>query len=48
MSFHEMTEPKPEVAGVRNHPDWQEGDCTLISADGWRFKVWWHHLLTAR
>lgn len=39
---------KSEDSDIRDHPDWQKGDFTLISADGWRFKVWWHHLLTAR
>lgn len=41
-----MSELKPESIDIRDYPDWQKGDFTLISADGWRIKVWWHHLLT--
>lgn len=43
-----MSETKAETVDLRDHPDWQTGDFTLITADGWRFKVWSHHLLTAR
>lgn len=24
---------------LQDHPDWTSGDFTLISSDGWRFKV---------
>lgn len=24
---------------IQDHPDWVDGDFTLISSDGWRFKV---------
>lgn len=36
------------AADIRDHPDWSTGDFTLVSADGWRFKVWSHHIAAAR
>lgn len=35
-------------ATVRDHPDWREGDFTLISADGWRFKVLSAYVMSSR
>lgn len=33
---------------IQDDPDWQDGDFTLISSDGWRLKAWSYHLFSAR
>lgn len=37
---------EPDI--IPDHPDWQEGDFTLISSDGWRFRVSSEALLASR
>lgn len=27
------------ASATQDHPSWQDGDFTLVSSDGWRFKV---------
>lgn len=33
---------------IQDDPFWDEGDFTLISSDGWRFKAWSYKLFSAR
>lgn len=39
--------PKEDVE-IQDHPDWENGDFTLISSDGWRFKAPSYSLFYAR
>ncbi|EKC99738.1 hypothetical protein A1Q2_05959 [Trichosporon asahii var. asahii CBS 8904] len=34
-----MPDSKSDIVDIRDHPDWQNGDFSLISADGWRIKL---------
>lgn len=41
-------EPQSPAREYYDHPDWQDGDFTLISSDGWRFRISSEVLFAAR